>query len=142
MVFITFFSCMDKNSTLISPKAADGVIDLRTWDLDRDGPVKLDGEWKFYYENTGNIFQELSYVEGKFTGLQKYYYESAELSAIGEMKDGLKVGEWTWYFENGNISSTVEYKQDKKEGKQIMYEELGEIVKEEYYNNGELIEEQ
>lgn len=31
------------------PKARAGVIDLRTWDFGRDGPVKLDGEWRFYW---------------------------------------------------------------------------------------------
>lgn len=33
-----------------APKAVDGVLDLRDWDLQIDGPVHLDGEWEFYWE--------------------------------------------------------------------------------------------
>lgn len=30
------------------PEAQNGVLDLRDWDFDRDGMVKLDGQWEFY----------------------------------------------------------------------------------------------
>lgn len=32
------------------PYARNGVIDLTTWEPVRDGPVKLHGEWEFYWE--------------------------------------------------------------------------------------------
>jgi len=32
------------------PKAIKGVLDLRGWDFEKDGPVKLDGEWEFYWQ--------------------------------------------------------------------------------------------
>jgi|GEM_PF-133282 len=32
------------------PKADKGVLDLRSWDFDKDGPVSLDGEWEFYWK--------------------------------------------------------------------------------------------
>jgi PAS domain S-box-containing protein len=31
------------------PQARDGVLDLRGWDFAVDGPVRLDGEWDFYW---------------------------------------------------------------------------------------------
>jgi serine phosphatase RsbU (regulator of sigma subunit) len=31
-----------------APEAVKGVIDLRSWDFDRDGSVELLGEWKYY----------------------------------------------------------------------------------------------
>ncbi|MBO9605638.1 MAG: response regulator [Paenibacillaceae bacterium] len=31
-----------------SPRAEAGVLDLRSWDFERDGLVRLDGEWAFY----------------------------------------------------------------------------------------------
>lgn len=31
------------------PKAEKGVIDLRDWDFEKDGVLKLDGEWEFYW---------------------------------------------------------------------------------------------
>ena len=32
------------------PKASDGILDLREWDFNTDGPVNLDGEWEFYWK--------------------------------------------------------------------------------------------
>ena len=32
-----------------SPEAKNGVLDLRQWDFDKDGPVELTGEWEFYW---------------------------------------------------------------------------------------------
>ncbi|MBU1003154.1 MAG: histidine kinase [Proteobacteria bacterium] len=32
------------------PKAAQGVIDLSTWDFERQGPVRLDGQWEVRWE--------------------------------------------------------------------------------------------
>jgi signal transduction histidine kinase len=31
------------------PLASQGVIDLSDWDMEKDGPVRLDGEWDFYW---------------------------------------------------------------------------------------------
>ena len=32
-----------------APEAKDGVLDLTDWDLERDGVVRLNGEWEFYW---------------------------------------------------------------------------------------------
>ncbi|MFK7695121.1 ATP-binding protein [Paenibacillus sp. HJGM_3] len=32
-----------------SPQAVDGVLDLRQWNLQEDGPVRLNGRWAFYW---------------------------------------------------------------------------------------------
>jgi signal transduction histidine kinase len=32
------------------PKATQGVLDLRSWNFSKDGPVNLDGEWEFYWK--------------------------------------------------------------------------------------------
>ncbi len=37
-----------------APKAVGGVLDLSSWDFDRDGPVKLDGAWEFYWRELLN----------------------------------------------------------------------------------------
>lgn len=31
------------------PLAKHGVLDLRNWDLSRNGPINLAGEWEFYW---------------------------------------------------------------------------------------------
>jgi PAS domain S-box-containing protein len=32
-----------------TPNVVNGVLDLSTWDLKRDGPVKIDGNWEFFW---------------------------------------------------------------------------------------------
>ncbi|NPV89327.1 MAG: sensor histidine kinase [Firmicutes bacterium] len=32
------------------PAVKDGVLDLTGWDMEKDGPVALDGEWEFYWQ--------------------------------------------------------------------------------------------
>jgi len=44
--------------------AQEGVIDLRDWDLNKDGAVRLDGQWKFYWEQLLEPY-ELQSVEQK-----------------------------------------------------------------------------
>ncbi|MEK3883322.1 hypothetical protein [Paenibacillus sp. PL2-23] len=34
----------------LAPKASKGVLDLRDWSLQEDGPVRLNGEWDLYWE--------------------------------------------------------------------------------------------
>jgi hypothetical protein len=31
-------------------RAVEGVLDLRSWDFERNGSVNLDGEWAFYWD--------------------------------------------------------------------------------------------
>lgn len=42
--------CQPRHAEGQRPVAKAGVIDLRDWDFGRDGPVKLDGEWRFYWQ--------------------------------------------------------------------------------------------
>ncbi len=41
--------CSPSPSNKKSPVAVNGVLDLREWNFDKDGTVKLDGEWEFYW---------------------------------------------------------------------------------------------
>lgn len=62
-----------------TPKAINGVLDLTNWDADKGGPVKLHGEWEFYFRKllTPNDFQNqqpegksLQKVPGKWSSYQ------------------------------------------------------------------------
>ncbi|MBW2406245.1 MAG: 7TM-DISM domain-containing protein, partial [Deltaproteobacteria bacterium] len=51
LAYLIFFSaCLNDSPRRIPPKAIKGVIDLSDWDLKEDGPVDLDGEWEFYWQ--------------------------------------------------------------------------------------------
>jgi signal transduction histidine kinase len=43
-------ACGRMPSSTKTPQADNGVLDLTGWDLVRDGPVDLAGEWEFYWE--------------------------------------------------------------------------------------------
>jgi signal transduction histidine kinase len=52
---ISLFIIIGLNFSCLKPKldkiqANKGVIDLRSWNFERDGILKLDGEWEFYHE--------------------------------------------------------------------------------------------
>ncbi len=46
--FLALFvcACKDRGSGKTAPKVVDGVIDLREWNFEQDGPVRLDGDWE------------------------------------------------------------------------------------------------
>ncbi|MBN2161293.1 MAG: SpoIIE family protein phosphatase [Spirochaetes bacterium] len=43
-------SCCGAGGRDALPVAGQGVIDLSKWDFDREGTLKLDGEWEFYWK--------------------------------------------------------------------------------------------
>lgn len=49
MLFLLCCSgCDDHDKPM--PRAERGRLDLSAWNMDRDGPVKLDGQWEFYWD--------------------------------------------------------------------------------------------
>lgn len=47
------------------PVVRKGIIDLGQWDLDKDGPVRLNGDWEFYWNELLNPEEYLSGKHGK-----------------------------------------------------------------------------
>ncbi|TAD89108.1 MAG: hypothetical protein EAY75_05130, partial [Bacteroidetes bacterium] len=41
-------ACAPKYS---APQAKNGLLDIRTWDFDKNTTLALDGEWEFYWQN-------------------------------------------------------------------------------------------
>jgi class 3 adenylate cyclase len=53
IIFLATISLMTlscSNGSQQAPKAVKGVLDLRGWDFGKDGIVRLDGEWEFYWK--------------------------------------------------------------------------------------------
>ncbi|HEY9160133.1 MAG TPA: response regulator [Desulfomonilia bacterium] len=44
-------ACTGKESSKAAPVAVNGVLDLRNWNIEKDGPVKLQGQWDFYWKD-------------------------------------------------------------------------------------------
>ena len=43
-------ACAPEYSGKTPPPIVDGTIDLTDWDFEKDGPLKLDGDWLFAWE--------------------------------------------------------------------------------------------
>ncbi len=50
LILFLFVSCSISRSSKIPPLAIQGVLDLSDWNFERDGIIKLDGEWEFYWK--------------------------------------------------------------------------------------------
>ena len=68
VVFLAIISmaCGPAANEKAAPVAKDGIIDLTGWDFSTDGPVDLEGEWLFFWEQllTPENFQEAQYPGG------------------------------------------------------------------------------
>lgn len=49
MMFVSLAGCTPVSESN-QPTASKGVLDLRTWNFTRDGVIKLNGEWAFYWQ--------------------------------------------------------------------------------------------
>ncbi|MEK6482137.1 hypothetical protein WJR50_31645 [Catalinimonas sp. 4WD22] len=52
------FACHPSVSQM--PTAHQSTLDLRQWDFDKQGPVKLNGDWAFYWQQFWNNAQTVS----------------------------------------------------------------------------------
>jgi len=50
LVIILLSSCGQKYSGEEAPVAQKGVLDLSGWSFEKDGPIKLEGQWNFYWK--------------------------------------------------------------------------------------------
>lgn len=55
--------CFEKGGNM--PVAKDGTLDLSAWDLAGKGPVRLDGQWEFYWDQL--LYPEDFKASGKFS---------------------------------------------------------------------------
>lgn len=63
LLLLFIFATVISSSDTETPQGVDGVFDLSGWNFERDGVVKLNGEWEFYWQHfltrhdfqTGNI---------------------------------------------------------------------------------------
>jgi PAS domain S-box-containing protein len=43
-------ACRNESTQRVAPEAVEGILDLSNWNFKQDGPVKLKGEWEFYWQ--------------------------------------------------------------------------------------------
>lgn len=52
------------------PQAVDGILDLRNWNFEQAGPVKLNGEWEFYW---AQLLTNSDFAEGTSPSLTGFF---------------------------------------------------------------------
>jgi PAS domain S-box-containing protein len=68
-IFLLIFlmGCAPASQESFVPVAHNGVLDLRKWNPHQDGPVKLDGNWEFFW---GAFINQNERTQGRFLGKQ------------------------------------------------------------------------
>lgn len=80
------------------------------------------------------------YLNGnKYDTSTSWHISTGKLKRIYTSKNDNTDGFDKWYHENGNPSSEDNYKSRRKHGRSVEWDSLGNVIKEEYYNMGELI---
>jgi antitoxin component YwqK of YwqJK toxin-antitoxin module len=77
---------------------------------------EMDGEWVYYYNVSGGVYQKVGYKKGLKEGYFEERMPNDSLSIRGSFSQGLKHGKWTYYFENSSKDMEGEFKEDVQEG--------------------------
>lgn len=99
-------------------KNGKAIGDFKTYYNNSGNTVEEQGNWggkvykdKFlrYHEN-GEIAQEKNFnAQGKAEGVQKYFYENGQVELEFDSKDGINVGTATRYWPNGDVKETITF---------------------------------
>lgn len=87
---------------------------------------EITGILKKYYES-GALFRETLYKDGKENGIAKSYYKSSALRVETPYKDGKVNGTIKWYYEDGPLQREIPHKDGKINGIQKFYYESGAL---------------
>ncbi len=119
--------------SLISKKYVDGHYKgyySNKGNLKSEGTIKdnkLEGTWTYYLEDGNTIKQTIDYANSLFNGFRKDYYETGELQALISLKDGKKDGQAIYYYKNGEVKESKIYKEGIENGRLFKYFEDGSI---------------
>ncbi len=82
-IFILVFTCgMNVCADASAPVVTNGILDLTNWDFDRNTPLKLNGEWEFYWNQLVepmDFIKDLSISKGaRLIRVPKYWNKGGE----------------------------------------------------------------
>lgn len=96
----------------------------------------LEGEWKYYHEDSPLIMTTEFYVNGKLNGVRKVFYKSQKMAEETTYKNGIKVGSYKKYAENGIILEETIYKNGEYDGLAVFKNAENGIVAKGLFKNG------
>jgi len=111
------------------------------------GTIQLKSRWNngvkegkliSYYKN-GQAGLIEPYNNGKIDGIVKNYDSLGNLVEMVTYKLGKKKGPYQSFYKNGKLEAEGNYKDDVEHGKFLVYYPNGEIMKNMYFDKGELV---
>ncbi|MCJ7680003.1 MAG: hypothetical protein MUP70_04675 [Candidatus Aminicenantes bacterium] len=80
------------------------------------------------YSKGGGLSWETEYKNGSRTGSYRSWYNTGELSDVGQFTEFAKDGPWKKYYRNGNLQNEITYSKTKFVGRAKFYNENGELT--------------
>lgn len=96
----------------------------------------LEGEWKYYHEDSPLIMSTEFYINGKLEGIKKVFYKSEAIAEETSYKNGIKNGPYKNYAENGIVLEETIYKNGQYEGQAVFRNAENVIVGKGLFKNG------
>lgn len=101
---------------------------------------KKEGIWITYHFDGVSIMAEEPYKNDQLHGIKKVYYPSGNLSEEIEYKNGIEDGISVQYAENGVKIKETQYKKGVLDGPIIIRNAEGEIIDQDEYVDGKLMQ--
>jgi len=114
-----------------------------TGELKSEGKVmdnKLEGLWTYYNQDGKTVNQTIEFRNNFFHGYRKDFYGNGQIKALISYNKGKKNGEAIYYYENGQIKERKTFKNSKENGKLVKYFEDGSIQYSGNFWNGKEID--
>ncbi len=75
IITVILSSCNSQDIVIETPIAQKGILDLRNWDFETNGPVQLNGEWEMYWEKllTPDDFKENNFDVDLYYSVPQYW---------------------------------------------------------------------
>jgi antitoxin component YwqK of YwqJK toxin-antitoxin module/Tfp pilus assembly protein PilF len=133
----------DGVQNLAGPKV-NGKNEGRFKRFNADGNVTAEFTYKYdlldgiqkYYDQKGNLIQEIYFVAGKKHGKNNEFYPNGNPEMVQDFKDDLADGPATSYYYNGGKECELSYRNGERDGNQVCYYPNGAKKSELTYNNG------
>lgn len=99
--------------------------------------MKLNGEFKKFRHQTGNLYELKKYKNGLLDGpFKKLYNDEKTVIQEGSFKEGIKTGIWKKFHEDGTLKEEVNYHNNFMQGPMTVYHKNGNIKSQSFYQNG------
>lgn len=94
------------------------------------------GEWIEYFES-GEVRAKGEYKDGARYGKWKFFFKNEQVEQTGKYLAGGKPhGMWRWYYEDGSLLREEEFRNGREDGEIVEYAKDGSVLLKGYYIDG------